>query len=304
MVDPHEINIQFTPESLQILNVCLGFIMFGIALEIKPKDFQHVARHPKPALLGVLSQFLLLPAVTFLLVYILQPHPAISLGLFLVAACPGGNISNFISHLSKGNSALSISLTAIATLLATLMTPVNFAFWSNLDPATHELQRQIHLNPWDMVQTILLLMAVPISLGLLTSYFLPIVTEKLISPVKILSILFFVGFIVVAFVVNFQAFLDYIHIVIGLVFVHNFIALGTGFSLGKVSGLSQPDVKSITIETGIQNSGLGLILIFNFFDGFGGMALVAAWWGVWHIISGLTLAFFWSGYWRKALQLI
>lgn len=289
-----QVHLNFSPESLWLLNICLGFIMFGVALTLEVSDFKRLWKRPKAPFVGVFSQFLLLPFLTFLLIWIIQPLPSIALGMIMVAACPGGNVSNFMSLLAKGNTALSISLTAIATVLAIFLTPFNVAFWGEMYPYTAPLLKEIHLSVWEMGKTVSLLLGLPLVLGMACAKWLPTFTEKITRPIHILSIFIFIAFVVIAFHKNFDFFLEYIHYVILIVLIHNGLALSSGYFLGKMMSLPNPDVRTITIETGIQNSGLGLILIFNFFDGLGGMAMVAAWWGIWHLIAGLTIAFFWS----------
>ena len=108
------------------------------------------------------------------------------------------------------------------------------------------------------------------------------------------SILIFAAIVILAFTANIDIFLNYIYLVVFLVFVHNAVALLSGYQLGKLFKLNEPDRRSLAIETGIQNSGLGLVLIFAFFDGLGGMAIVAAWWGIWHIVAGMSVSYFWN----------
>lgn len=268
--------------------------MFGVALELKVSHFKAVFSRPKALLTGVLSQFILLPLVTFLLTLVIDPFPSMALGMILVAACPGGNISNFISLLAKGNAALSVGLTAIATLSAIVVTPLNFSLYGYLNEATSPILREISLNPWRMIETVVLLLGLPMALGLWVSHKFPKLTQRVSKTIKALSILFFMAFVVVAFAQNWSYFLEYIDLVFILVLLHNATALFTGYFASKIARLNESQTRSITIETGIQNSGLALILIFNFFDGLGGMAIIAAWWGLWHIIAGLTLAAVWS----------
>lgn len=289
-----DIQLNFSEDSLTVLNICLGIIMFGVALDLHWSDFKRLVSEPKSTLTGVVSQFLLLPFLTFLLVWAFNPHPSIALGMLLVAACPGGNISNFMCQLAKGNVALSVSLTAIATTLAIFMTPLNFTFWGSLLPSTSGLMQEISINPIDMFKTIVVLLGLPLILGMLFNYHFPKITAKIKKPVKIASILFFGAFVIIAFSNNYDYFLKYIHLVALIVLIHNGLGLIGGFSFAKLMKLPKNDARSISIETGIQNSALALILIFNFFDGKGGMALIAAWWGIWHILSGLTLASFWA----------
>ena len=287
------IHINFSSQALWVMNFALALVMFGIALEISINDFKRLLQNPKPIFTGIFSQFLLLPAVTFLLVWLIEPIPSIALGMFMVAACPGGNISNFITHLAKGNSALSVSLTAIATLFAVFMTPLNLHFWGSMYGPSAIILKDIAISPLEMVKLVSILLAFPLVLGMWVNHAKPIMAKKMAKVLKLGSLLFFISLIFLALYNNREIFMDYIFYVIWIVIIHNLVAFTTGFSLAKLLGLSQRDVRSITIETGIQNSGLGLLLIFTFFDGLGGMALLAAFWGIWHLVSGLIL----SGYW-------
>jgi BASS family bile acid:Na+ symporter len=212
----------------------------------------------------------------------------------LVAACPGGNISNFMTSLAKGNVALSVSLTAFSTIAALVMTPFNFAFWASLYPPTAELLKIVTLDSFEVMKVILLTLALPLLLGMFFRAKKETLALKLQNWLKPLSIIIFVAFVIIAFSNNMNIFLEYFHLIIFLVLIHNGIAFLSGYTLATLFGLEEDDRKSITIETGIQNSGLGLLLIFSFFDGLGGMAMITAWWGIWHIISGLILGAFWS----------
>ena len=286
--------LNFDSGNLFFLNLTLAVIMFGVALNITISDFLRVVKNPKSVLIGILSQFILLPAFTFLLVTIIQPLPSIALGMFLVAACPGGNISNFMTHYAKGNAALSVSLTAISTLLAIVMTPLNFQLWSGLYGPTSNLINTISLSPLEMVKVISLLLGVPLILGMLVQNYSPKFALKTAPIFKIGSILFFMALIILALSKNIDIFKKYIHYVFIIVLVHNILALILGYSVASIAGLSKRNRRTLAIETGIQNSGLGLLLIFSFFNGLGGMAILAAFWGIWHIVSGLTIAIFWS----------
>ncbi|MFX0558124.1 bile acid:sodium symporter family protein [Maribacter sp. CXY002] len=288
------VQINFDTEALWTMNVVLAFVMFGVALDISIRDFKMLWSKPKAILVGVLSQFVLLPALTYMLVYFIDPYPSIAMGMFMVAACPGGNISNFITHLGGGNSALSVSLTGIATLLAVVMTPLNFQFWGSLYGPTSSVLETVAVSPFEMVKLVSLLLGLPLVLGMFINYWKPNLAIKLAKVLKIVSLLFFIALVFIALYNNKEIFMEYIFYVFWIVVIHNILAFFTGFSISKLFVLAKKDVKSITIETGIQNSGLGLLLIFTFFDGLGGMALLAAFWGVWHIISGLLLASYWG----------
>ncbi len=291
-IDQAQLN--FSEDSLTMLNILLGFIMFGVALGIKKTHFTDLIKDPKSPLLGVISQLILLPLLTFLLLMILRPAPSLALGMILVAACPGGNISNFMSSFSGSNAALSVGLTAIATLSAVLMTPFNFSLYGNLYPGAAPILQDIQIDFWKMLKTVFTLLGMPLVLGMLFAKHFPQLTTRIQTPISVFSFLIFLGFIAVTFVKNYDLFLQWIHAVVFLVLAHNALGFLLGYFLPKTFKRPEKDCRAISIETGIQNSGLGLVLIFNFFDGLGGMAVVAAWWGIWHIISGLTLATFWK----------
>ena len=283
--------LNFSPASLMLLNAILAIIMLSVALTLRPADFTRLAKAPKPLIAGLVAQFLVLPTVTFLLVLVAQPRASIALGLILVAACPGGNISNFITHRAGGNSALSVSLTAFATVGAIVLTPLNVALWGSLYGPTNDILKAISIDPLQIAITIIFMLILPLILGILLNTFRPDLTNRIRRPLQNLSMLIFVAFIVLALQANWDFFLGYAKYVAILVFAHNGLALLAGNLTARVAGLSEYDRRSITIETGIQNSGLGLVLIFGFFGGLGGMAIVAALWGIWHAISGIALAY-------------
>lgn len=286
--------INFDESGLWMLNVTLAIIMFGVALGITIDDFKRLIQNPRILISGIVSQFLLFPAFTFLLVIAIKPTPSIALGMFLVAACPGGNISNFMTQMAKGNAALSISLTAFATLVCLVMTPLNFQFWSNQYEPTEQILRTIELNPWILFRLVLLILGIPLVLGMLVRWKKPILAVKLMKYLKPFSIIVFLLLIIIAFSQNFDIFLSHIHYVLLIVIVHNIIGYIIGFYFAKIMKLNYQNQKTLSIETGIQNSGLGLLLVFAFFNGLGGMALLVAFWGIWDIASGLILATYWS----------
>lgn len=288
------IQIHFSSDNLVGLNICLGYIMFSVALELKKHDFVQLFKNPKAALVGVLSQYLVFPLLTFLLIKIAHPLPSIALGMILVAACPSGNVSNFITHTAKGNTALSVSLTALSTVLSPIATPLLFAVFGKMDSGTSQLLQSIHVSFSDVLQSLILLLLIPLISGLVVSYFFPGFTEKSKKFFKTTSLLIFFSFIIGAFLKNTDVFVNYIYLVVGLVFVQDMLGFASGYLLATAFGLKEKDRRSISIETGIHNSGLGLILIFSFFKGLGGMALIAAWWGIWHLIAGMGVASYWN----------
>ncbi len=294
------IQVTLNAGGMNTINIVLAFVMYGVALGIKPQIFVEVFKKPKSVLLGMLCQLILLPAFTCLLAILLTGwiSPMMGLGMILVAACPGGNISNFMSSLAKGNIELSVSLTAISTALAVILTPFNFWCWGSVYLHSAAVSAEIpHLviPLWDVFKTIFILLGVPLILGILTSRFLPKVANALKKPLQWLSILIFIAMVVLSFSSNIDAFLLSIKYIFLVVLIHNLLALSIGFTVGTIGKVPFRDRRTLTIETGIQNSGLGLALMLgtSLFAGFpphGGMLVITAWWGIWHIISGLTVA--------------
>jgi bile acid:Na+ symporter, BASS family len=289
-----QVQLNFNPTTLTIMNIVIAFIMFGVALDLRIADFKRTFLTPKPILIGLIGQFLLLPAFTFLLVSLIKPMPSIALGLFLVAACPGGNLSNFLTYLAKGNTPLSITMSAVATVLAIFMTPLNVLLWGSLYPGTQSLLRSFTINPIDMFISIFLMLGLPLILGMFIRAKFPNFAIRVNNGMKYFSIGFFILFVLAMLASNFKYFIEYVGMVVFVVFLQNLVAMLSGYYSARLFKLPEADRRAISIEVGIQNSGLGLILIFSFFEGLGGMAIVAAWWGVWHLVSGLTMATIWS----------
>lgn len=289
-----QIAINFDPNSRLLLNFLLAFIMFGVALDLKWSDITRAIRRPKSTLLGLLSQFILMPALTFVIAYFWNPLPGLALGMFLVAACPGGTVSNFMSSMAKADLGLSVTLTAISTLLCVFFTPFNFELWSSLYPGTGELLKSVRLDAFELFETVFLFLILPVFVGMVFAARKPLLTLKIMKPVRWLSMGIFIVFVLMAFLKNKDNFIKYADLVVALVIVHNLSALVLGYLVGRAGKLGEPASRSLAIETGIQNSGLGLIICFNFFPEIGEMALLCATWGIWHIISGMTISVVWS----------
>lgn len=294
MHEVDSVRIVFHEGDLFALNILLAFIMFGVALDLHLEDFRNIIRRPKAALVGMVSEYVLLPLLSLALVYFFRPPVSLALGMMLIATCPGGNVSNFMVHLARGNAALSVSLTSVSTLAAVLITPLSFAFWSTFVPGAEEVFREVAVNPWKMVKSITILILIPVSLGLSFKRHFPVWALRLKKPISRLSIALFLGFVVLALYKNLGKMYEHLHWVFWIVAIHNGLSLLMGYAFAKWNHLSESDARAVAIETGIQNTGLGLVLVFNFFGGLGGMAMILAWWGVWHLLSGFVLAWFWA----------
>ena len=298
LIDSIEVNLN--AGGMNTINIVLAFVMYGVALGIQPRTFIEIFKKPRSLILGAVCQMVLLPLFTILLTLLFGKSISwtMAMGMILVASCPGGNISNFISSLSKANVELSVSMTAVSTSLAILMTPFNFWLYGNLYLHFADIAGEVpHLTIplLDVLKTIFILLGIPLAAGILTSRYLPKVADALKKPLQYLSILFFLGMVVLSFTGNLQAFMKCIQYIFFIVLIHNLLALAIGFCTGTVFHVPEKDRRTLTIETGIQNSGLGLVLLlgtslFANFPPHGGTLVITAWWGVWHIVSGLTVS--------------
>ncbi len=294
MLPIDEIRLNFNPASLALLNWVLAALMFGIALDTRVEDFRRVLKLPLAFGVGIAAQFLVLPLITFALSIVLGVEPSIALGMILVACCPPGNVSNILTHQARGNVALSVSMTAVSNALAIVLMPVNFAFWGHLHPTAAPLLKSIALSPLEMTLHIIAIIGIPFVLGMLIAHRWPAFTRRVKRPVGIVSFLALIGFIIGAIAGNWRFFIDYTGEVLLAVALHDALALATGYGCALLFRVPDYDRRAITFEVGIRNAGLGLVLVFSFFGGLGGMAVVAGVWGFWDIIAGLLLASLWA----------
>ena len=224
-----QVRLNFNPQGLLVINAAIGLMMFGVALDMKTEDFKRVLVAPKAPAIGLVAQFILLPAFTFLLTLLLRPHPSMALGMILVAACPGGNLSNIMTYLARGNCAVSVSMTAVSTAAAVVMTPLNLALWGSLNPDTAKILRQVSLSPVDVFVTIFIILGIPLAAGLIIGRLFPArLPEKLRRPFRIFSLIFFIAIVMLALAANWHYFLTYVGLVVFAVFVHNALALNLG----------------------------------------------------------------------------
>lgn len=301
-----QISLNFKPNLLLAINIAIGVMMLGVALDLKLEDFKRIIKSPKAPAIGLTAQFLLLPFFTFILTLILPASmltPSMALGMILVAACPGGNLSNIITYLAKGNSAISISMTAVSSIAAIFMTPLNLSIWGSLNPRTAPILQKVSLSPLDVFLTVFIILGIPLTIGITLNKSFPGLADRVRKPFKIFSLVFFISIVIGALISAWDVFLQVINLIILVVFLHNLLALLTGYFSAKLFRLSERDSRAVCIEVGIQNSALGLVLVFNFFGGLGGMAIIVSWWGTWHIIAGLAAALFFTRFKLQDQQL-
>ena len=267
------------------VNYLLMVIMFGMGLTMKPKDFAVVITHPKEIIIGCAAQFIIMPLLAFALSKTFNLDPALTAGVVLVGTCPGGTASNVITYFSKGDIALSVGMTSVNTLLAPLLTP--FITWLLL-------QKTVEVDVWSMFWSIISVILIPIALGLIISKLFPRFVQRIVSLLPVVST---VGIcMIVATVVSHNAEKIYTSgvVVLAVVMLHNLLGYGCGFGIGKLFGMTPEKTKALSIEIGMQNSGLATSLANTAFpDPSMAMATVpGALFSVWHNISGAVLAAF------------
>ncbi|MFN4256602.1 MAG: bile acid:sodium symporter family protein [Saprospiraceae bacterium] len=287
------LRIHFNPDQMFVLNIAMAFLMFAVALDVRVGDFRQVVNYPKSVAVGLLAQYLIFPVFTLGIIHLFQPPPSVALGMVLVSGCPSGNMTNFLVHFARANVALSVTLNAIIILTATVVTPAGFFFWSKFVPGTDALRQSFQLEFLEMLRIIVLLILAPLLVGMGLNSRFPAFVAKIRAWVQRFSLVIFFAILALALLGNLDNVRNYLGFVFLLVAVHNATALGTGYALGRLARLPELDCRTLAFETGVHNTALGLILIFKFFDGLGGMALIAAWWGIWDLVTGVALAAFW-----------
>lgn len=285
--------LQFSPGSLQALNVAQALMMFIVSLYLDGAALRGARQLPKAVAVGLLSQWLLLPALTVLLILLLDLPAGAALGLLLVAACPGGNAAGFLALFARGNVTLSVAITAVSTLGLALLTPLVFALSARAANVAGEGQG-IQVGFMAVFEMALTLLVLPLLAGMLFRRYLPQLALRVRGPLKLLLAIVLTVFVLGALQVNGRSFQGFILAVAPLVFLHNLLALAGGYLLAWFAGLVEADRRSIAIASGITNSGLCLVLVFSFFKGAGAMAVIALWWGGWRLVTAGLLAWIWS----------
>lgn len=276
-----------------VLSLVLMAMVFAVALELRTSDFKRVFAMPRNIAIGLLPQFVWLPVATWLVTLALDLPAATEAAMLLVACCPGGSLSNVVTHWGRGDTAYSVSLSAVATVLAFVLTPFNFAWTMSANPATRSFMQDLSLAPADVASSLLLLLGIPLLAGLWLRHRRPAIAERWREPLGRFGLIALLLFIVVGLIRERHLLNVAILMPLTLVVAHNALGLVLGWITGKSFGLGVAQRRAITVESGMQNSGLALGIIALQFDSDLGMVIIASLWGIWHIVSGMGLAFLW-----------
>lgn len=294
MTDPASLDavrLSLGPVFQGVLPASLAVIMFAVALSLRLEDFVALTKRPIQFAGAATTQILLLPLATLGLVFVLSPQPSIALGMIVVACCPGGNVSNFFTHLGRGDTALSVSLTATSSLLAALATPVSILFWSGLYPPTRELVDSLDVDALPFVLQTMVILAVPLLAGMYVASRHPGIARRLKPVMTMLAMAILVLIILGSLAGNADLLMVGAIAILPTVILHNAMALLLGYAAGWALRFDTRGRRAMTVEIGIQNSGLGLVILLGALGGLGGAAAIIAVWGIWHLISGLGLAY-------------
>lgn len=284
-----------------ILSLVLATMVFSVSLELRIEDFRRVAQSPRAVVCGLIPQFILLPVGTWLATLALDLPANIEAAMILVAACPGGSLSNVVTHMGRGNTALSVSISAVASVIALFATPFNFSWMIASNPETASWLRQLSIDPSGIWLSLVALLGIPLALGLLFSHRLPALTESIRKPLGNFAVGALILFIVAGLIKERQLLTLGLLPTLLLVVVHNASGLFLGWATSMAMRMKERDRRAIMIEGGMQNSGLALGIIAVQFGSDLGMVTLASLWGIWHIVSGLGLALYWK---RKDARLV
>ena len=269
----------------------LGIIMFGMGMTMTLGDFKGVLQSPKAVTIGVFAQFIVMPTLAYLLCKLFNLPTEIAIGVILVGCCPGGTASNVITYMAKGNTALSVACTSVSTILAPILTPAIFYVLAS---------QWIDINAMSMLKSILQVVLFPIVLGLLVRAILKNKVDHYIQVMPLISVVAIVA-IVAAIIAGSKAqILESGLMILGVVILHNGLGLLLGFWAARIFKLPYTDCKAISIEVGMQNSGLGVALAAVHFALSPITAVPSAIFSLWHNISGSALATYWAAKSNKA----
>lgn len=286
--------LALAPGGLVALNVILACLMFGVSLGLTPAAFRAAWRSPRAAVVGLAAQYVAVPALTCLLAWGLRLDAPLALGMILVAACPGGSFSNVLTWMARGNVPLAVGLTAVSSMAAPVVMPLNFALYGWLNPVTRPVLRAIEIPAAGILTLVLSVLVVPLLLGMATGRRVPRLAARVERPLRAIATTVFLAFVALAFSRNLTLFVERFDAFVWLVVAQNLLAMAVGFGAATLARLPEADRRALTIEVSIHNTGLGLAVLFTFFPRAGGMMLITAFWGVWHLVSGLAVAQWWA----------
>ncbi len=267
------------------VNTLLGIVMFGMGLTLKLSDFKVVFSSPKDVIIGFIAQFTIMPLLAYILTKVFRLSPELAIGVILVGTCPGGTSSNVMTYLSKGDVALSVGMTAVSTVFAPLLTPLLTLLYAG---------QKVDVNVMSMFLSIIKVVILPIGLGFIINYFFKKITEKIVEILPLISTTAIVAIVAAVVSANSAKLMTSGLLIIAVVILHNVLGYLTGYGVGKLLKLDTTKCRAISIEVGMQNSGLATSLAATHFAQYPLATIPGAVFSVWHNISGAILANFFA----------
>lgn len=294
MDEINQIPFNFDPRLSLLVGIMVGYLVFAVSLDLTIDNLVRVLKKPKSPAIGLVAQFGILPAVAFLIGMYLTDTPGIALGLLLVTCCPGGALSNYLTGVAKGDVATSISMTTISTLFSIIVTPVLFTFWSSMNPSTHAEIKSISINPQQVILTLIIMLVVPVSAGMLLRAKKPGLVIRIRSLVRISAGIVFIIIVTTIIASNFKSLAFLAEVALAPVLLTFIIAVSLGWGIGWFAGLVSAERRAVAIEVAFQNVALAIGLGLTFFPSFGGITAVSVLWGIVHLTLGFGLAVAWN----------
>ena len=283
-----QVIIELRPGSQLALTLILLFMMLGVALGLKPEHFAFIRRSPGKIVVGATTQMLGLPLLTLAFLYVWHLPASVALGMIIVACCPGGNSSNVMTKIAGGNAAYSVSLTAVSSVLAPFYTPAAILFWAGLYPPAGGLIDSIEVNAADFFIRTSLILLLPLVTGMLVAQYFPVLAERWSTRLTRVSLILLFVLIFAGIMGNWRWIMLFGALTLPLVAAHNSLSFLLGWLVGRKLIKESASQRALTFEVGIQNSGLGLVILLSQFDGLGGAALIISTWGIWHFVGGFS----------------
>lgn len=280
------LRIELDPIGQSAIALALMLIMFGIALGLRAADFSDLLQRRGAFAGGLLTQVAGLPLLTLLLVMLISPPPSMALGMFVVACCPGGAVSNLYTSLARGDVAYSVSLTTASSVLAAFLTPISIVFWSQCYAPTANLLHSIAFNSGSFLLQTIVLLALPLTAGMLLAARAPLLAARVRLSIKLLGAALLSVAVIYGSVRFFTLLRPALPFLGVLTIVHNATAFAGGAAAAWLMRAPLATRRALIFEIGIQNSGLAIVILLGQFSGLGGAAAIAAVWGVWHLVAG------------------
>lgn len=263
------------------INTLLGIVMFGMGLTLKPQDFRIVFSHPKDVVIGTIAQFTIMPLLAFVLSRAFGLSPELTVGVILVGTCPGGTSSNVMTYLSKGDVALSVGITSVSTVLAPVMTPLLTYIYAG---------QTVDVNMLSMFLSIIQVVILPIVVGFAINHFFARFAERAVDVLPLVSTLAIVAIVGAVVSANAARLVNCGFLVLGIVVLHNILGYVLGYGAGKLMKMDTTKCRAVSIEVGMQNSGLATSLATVHFAQYPLATIPGAVFSVWHNVSGAILA--------------